>query len=66
MIIPIKAKLPKNNVSFISWEIKVKVKSISDLEKSIDYNWGYILLSVKKNIQDWDEWYYLQINDYYK
>jgi len=57
----LKAKLPKNmNTWFVRWEIKVKVKSIKQLERSIEYNNWYILL----NVINWDNWNYLSINDY--
>lgn len=57
----LKANLPKNlNTWFVRWELKVKVRNIKHLEESIDYNNWYILL----NVISWDNWNYLQINDY--
>ncbi len=48
--------------NWLVWEIMVKIKSISDLEKSIDYNNWYIKLEVKKT-KEW--WMYLSTNEYF-
>lgn len=52
----------ENKPNWLVWEIMVKIKSISDLEKSIDYNKWYIRLEVKRA-----EWWglYLSTNEYY-
>ena len=63
MKIELSAKLPniKNKPSWLVWEILVKIKSISDLEKSIDYNNWYIKLDVKRS----ENWLYLSTNEFY-
>lgn len=48
--------------NWLVWEIMVKIKSISDLEKSIDYNKWYIKLNVKR--AEWG-WLYLSTNEYH-
>jgi hypothetical protein len=58
----IKAKLPENKPDFLVWIIELKVNSLYDLEKSIEYNWWKIILNVLNS----DDGHYLKINDYYK
>lgn len=64
MKVELTAKLPdiKNKPNWLVWEILVKIKSISDLEKSIDYNNGYIKLDIKR--AEW-WWLYLSTNEYH-